>query len=89
MRILILCNSVKYYLNFKCKLFITLCYSLLQFLILYLIFQSYSLFWEEIRACAAVRTRYRHVQLCVVHNSFALYDRDVIFACRAHKADFQ
>ena len=84
MRILILCNSVKYYLNFKCKLFITLCYSLLQFFI-----QSYSLFWEEISACAAVRVCYGHVQLCVVHNSFALYDWDVISACQAHHADFQ
>ena len=49
-----------------------------------------SLFREEISACAAVHTRcYGRVRLCVIHNSFASYDGDVILTCRANKGDCQ
>ena len=50
-----------------------------------------NLFQEEISACAAVQTRYvmGALQLCTIHNSFALYNGDAVPACCANKADCQ
>ena len=50
------------------------------------------LFQEEISACAAVHICVlcsRCVRSCMIHNSFASYDGDVIRACRANKAECQ
>ena len=50
----------------------------------------YSLFREEISACAAVHTRcHGRVRSCATRNSFASYDGNIIRACRANKADRQ
>ena len=55
-----------------------------------IIAKKYSLFWEEIGACAAVPMRcYGCERSCATHNSFASYDGNVIRACRANKADCQ
>ena len=50
----------------------------------------YSLFREEISACAAVHTRcYECMWSYATHNSFASYDGNIICACHANKADRQ
>ena len=47
-------------------------------------------FWEEISESVVVHMCYAvNVQSCAIHNSFDLYDRNVICACCANKAHCQ